>query len=383
MRDVLDDIERLQARGRRVALARVVEVKGSGPRDPGAAMVVSEDGEVAGSVSGGCVEGAVVAEALEVLATGVPRLCTFGYSDDEAFSVGLTCGGTIRVFVEPLETVVMLASLAESLRAGEIAALATVIEVITRGPADHVSPAVGAKILVHAGRAGRGSLGDPDLDAAVIRDASGAMEADRNVILGYGEHGEPGRSAVLVFVETFVAPDRMVILGAVDFTAALVKVAKILGYRVTVCDARPSFATSERFPEADDLVVDWPHRYLATVEPPLGPRDALCVLTHDHKFDVPAIAAALRSRVGYVGAMGSRRTHAERVERLRAEGVSEDQLGRLMAPIGIDLGARTPEETAVSICAEIIALRTGTPAASLRHGSGPIHRAPSVSGAGV
>jgi xanthine dehydrogenase accessory factor len=166
----------------------------------------------------------------------------------------------------------------------------------------------------------------------------------------------------------------MWIFGAVDFTAALAKVAKVLGYRVTVCDAREVFATRRRFPMADEVVVDWPDRHLAEVGAGLGPRDAVCVLTHDHKFDVPAIKAALATGVGYIGAMGSRRTHAERLERLHAEGVTDDTLERLMAPIGLDIGARTPEETAIAVCAEIIAMRTGRPAPSLKGGTGPIHR---------
>jgi xanthine dehydrogenase accessory factor len=166
----------------------------------------------------------------------------------------------------------------------------------------------------------------------------------------------------------------MIIFGAVDFTAALARVAKVLGYRVTVCDARPVFATAARFPAADEVVTDWPDRHLAKVGPSLGPRDAICVLTHDHKFDVPAITSALTTRAGYIGAMGSRRTHAERSERLREAGVDDAGLARVMGPIGIDIGARTPEETAVSICAEIIALRTGRDAPSLRDTEGPIHR---------
>src|SRR6266568_3753365 len=164
----------------------------------------------------------------------------------------------------------------------------------------------------------------------------------------------------------------MIIFGAVDFTAALARAAKLLGYRVTVCDARAVFATPQRFPMADEVVNDWPHRYLVKVGEELGPCDAVCVLTHDPKFDVPAIAAALETEVGYLGAMGSRRTHADRVERLREAGVDDEDLARVMAPIGIAIGARTPEETAISICAEVIALRTGYRAPSLRDAEGPI-----------
>jgi xanthine dehydrogenase accessory factor len=218
-----------------------------------------------------------------------------------------------------------------------------------------------------------GSLGDPDLDRVVLRDSLGELAAARSGIRHYGPHGEAREDIVSVFVESFAPPPRMLIFGAVDFTAALVRVAKVLGYHVTVCDAREVFATRRRFPLADEVVVDWPHRLLEVVGPTLGPADAICVLTHDHKFDVPAIVAALRTDVGYLGAMGSRRTAGERTERLVAEGVSDEDLRRVMAPIGLDIGARTPEETAISICAEIIATRTGRNPASLRDTGGPLH----------
>jgi xanthine dehydrogenase accessory factor len=253
---------------------------------------------------------------------------------------------------------------AEALQANEPVALVTVIE----------GPGSGAKLLVGPDREPLGSLGDPDLDRVVARDALGELAAGTSVVRHYGEHGEAREQAVSVFIESFALPPRMLIFGAVDFTKALVKVAKVLGYRVTVCDAREVFATRRRFPEADDVVVEWPHRLLEREGASLGPRDAVCVLTHDHKFDIPAIVAALRTDVGYLGAMGSRRTHAERVERLRAEGVDDAGIDRIMAPIGLDLGGRTPEETAISICAEIIALRTGRATPSLRDTDGAIHR---------
>jgi xanthine dehydrogenase accessory factor len=218
-----------------------------------------------------------------------------------------------------------------------------------------------------------GSLGDPALDRVVARDALGELEAGRSGTRHYGAHGEARQRLVAVFIESFAPPPRMIIFGAVDFTAALARVAKVLGYRVAVCDARPVFATEARFPMADEVVVSWPDRYLTEHGAELGPRDVVCVLTHDPKFDVPAIVAALGTRVGYLGAMGSRRTHAERTARLREIGVSDDQLARVMAPIGLDIGARTPEETAISICAEIIARHTGQKAASLRERDGPIH----------
>jgi xanthine dehydrogenase accessory factor len=264
----------------------------------------------------------------------------------------------------------LYAALAAAIRAEEPVALATVVE----GP-DHL---LGGKLVVQPGAPEpiRGSLGDADLDRVVGRDALGELAAGLTVTRHYGPHGEARQREVSVFIESFAAPPRMIIFGAVDFTAALVKVAKILGFRVTVCDARPVFATRARFPMADDVVVDWPDRHLAKVGSDLGPRDAVCVLTHDPKFDVPAIVAALDTDVGYLGAMGSRRTHAERVARLAEAGVGADRLVRVMAPIGLDIGARTPEETAVSICAEIIALHTGREAPSLRDRGGPIHRLP-------
>jgi len=243
-------------------------------------------------------------------------------------------------------------------------ALATLIE----------GPHLGAKVLVSPDFDPMGTLGDPDLDRVVARDARGELEAGTTIVRHYGEHGEARERTVSVFIESFAPPPRMLIFGAVDFTKALVKVAKVLGYRITVCDARQVFATRRRFPDADEIVVDWPHRLLEREGATLGPRDAVCVLTHDHKFDIPAIVAALRTDVGYLGAMGSRRTHADRVERLRAEGVDDAGIARILAPIGLDLGGRTPEETAISICAEIIALRTGRHAPSLRDSGGPIHR---------
>jgi xanthine dehydrogenase accessory factor len=257
-------------------------------------------------------------------------------------------------------------ALRTALRNDEPVALATVVE----GPGDRL----GAKLLVRPGTPALGTLGDPDLDRVVGRDALGELASGITDTRHYGLHGEARQQEVSVFIESFAPPPRMVIFGAVDFTAALVKVAKVLGYRVTVCDARAPFATPARFPDADEVFVGWPDRYLADFGADLGPRDAVCVLTHDHKFDVPAILAALETDVGYLGAMGSRRTHADRMARLEEAGVDPGALKRLMAPIGLDVGARTPEETAVAICAEIIAMRTGRDAPSLRDSDGPIHR---------
>jgi xanthine dehydrogenase accessory factor len=254
--------------------------------------------------------------------------------------------------------------LRRAIRAEQPVALATVID----------GPGVGSHLLVRPEVEPIGTLGDPDLDRVVARDSLGELESGRTSVRHYGPKGEANETAVSVFVESYAPPPRMLIFGAVDFTAALTHVAKVLGYRVTVCDAREVFATRARFPFADEVVVDWPNRLLDEVGSTLGPRDAICVLTHDVKFDVPAIVSALRTNVGYIGVMGSRRTHDDRTRRLREAGVDDAGLDRLMSPIGLDLGARTPEETAISILAEVIARRTGRDAPSLRHTEGPIHR---------
>lgn len=259
---------------------------------------------------------------------------------------------------------VLFDELGDALRSERPVALVTVLE----------GPQPGAKMLVRPSRARLGGLGDPDLDTAVERDAVGALRAGLTEVRHYGLRGETRGEGIVAFIESFTPPPRMVIFGAVDFTASLARVAKLLGYRVTVCDAREVFATARRFPMADEILVDWPDRYLQTVGSQLGPRDAICVLTHDPKFDVPAITEALRTDVGYIGAMGSRRTTAERERRLLEAGVARADLDHVMAPIGIDIGARTPEETAISICAEIIARQTGKlDGVSLKETEGPIH----------
>jgi len=365
MRELLDGLDRWRAEGRRVAVARVVDLEGSGPREPGAAMAISADGEVLGSVSGGCVEGAVVQAALDVLDSGERPVLTFGYSDDDAFAVGLTCGGTVQLFIEPLAEEVYPA-LARSVRDEVPVALATVIG----------GASVGSALLVGVGGGVvGGTLGDDELDRVVARDAAGELAIGSTRVRRFGSRGLARRDEISVFIESFVPPAQMIIFGAVDFASALTKVAKVLGYRVTLCDARPMFATRARFPFADEVVVDWPHRLLARIGPDLTARDVICVLTHEARFDVPAIIAALATEVGYLGAMGSRRTHDDRQQRLREAGVSEAALGRLRSPIGLDLGALTPEETAVSICAEVIATRSGAEIAvrPLSVTGGPIH----------
>ncbi|MDJ0767738.1 MAG: XdhC/CoxI family protein [Ilumatobacter sp.] len=261
-------------------------------------------------------------------------------------------------------------ALSTAIRAEAPVALATVIE----------GPSVGAKLLVRQDVGPLGSLGNDELDRVAARDALAELEAGRSGVRHYGPAGETtpedlvDTPLVRVFVESWARPPQMWIFGAVDFTAALARVAKVLGYRVLVCDAREIFATARRFPMADEVRVTWPGPIFEERGAELGPRDAVCILTHDPKFDVPAVQGALASRAGYIGVMGSRKTHDKRLERLADVGVSDPtDLGRLMSPIGLDIGARTPEETAISICAEISARHTGRTAPSLRDGSGPIH----------
>ena len=360
MRDILETLNGYQANGTRVAIARVVNVEGSAPRVPGAAMAVTSDQVVVGSVSGGCVEGAVVTEALDVLDSGRPRNVSFGFSDDEAFSVGLTCGGTIQLFIEELR---LPQELYTAVKAEDPVALVTMIE----------GPVAGAKLLVWPDGSSTGSLGNPELDRVASRDSIGELLVGGTSLRHYGTKGTTLASSVALFIESFAPPPRMLVFGTVDFTAALTRAADLLGFRVTVCDARAVFATRARFPMAADVVVDWPDRLLSEVGPDLGPRDAVCVLTHDSKFDIPAVVGTLATDVGYIGVMGSRRTHADRTGRLRDAGVTQAGLDRLRSPIGLDLGSRTPEETAISIVAEIIGQRTGREAAALSATDGPIH----------
>jgi xanthine dehydrogenase accessory factor len=319
-------------------------------------MVVSPDGTVSGSVSGGCVEAAVYELAREVVQTGRPQLQRYGITDDDAFAVGLTCGGIIDIFAEPVSraTFPQLETVAEDIAAHRPSAVATVIS--------HPDvERVGRRLVVGEANAD-GSLGSTRADDAVADDARGLLAAGRTAVLTYGPDGQRQGEGMEVFVASHAPRPRMIVFGAIDFAAALTRQGTLLGYRVTVCDARPVFATPARFPAADEVVVDWPDRYLAGQQA-LGAIDAktvICVLTHDPKFDVPVLAVALRlPRVGYVGAMGSRQTHFDRLDRLREVGLTDDETRRLSSPIGLDLGARTPEETAVSIVAEIIARRWG------------------------
>ncbi|HET8640738.1 MAG TPA: XdhC/CoxI family protein [Pseudonocardiaceae bacterium] len=369
MRELLDQMHDWWSTGEPAGLATVVGTFKSAPRAPGAAMVVGPRGAVAGSVSGGCVEGAVYELAGDVVASGVPKLTRYGVSDDDAFTVGLTCGGVIDIFVERVdrERWPWLPELAEAVRTGSPVAVVTVI-----ASPDRERP--GAHRVVWPDRAD-GTLGSDRIDDAVTDDARGLLAAGRSSALEYGPDGQRRGEGLRVFVNSFAPRPRLLVFGAIDYAAAVARIGSFLGYRVTVCDARGVFATPQRFPGADEVVVDWPHRYLAAeVEAGRVDRRAVVtVLTHDPKFDVPLLEVALRLDLAYVGAMGSRRTHDDRRKRLREAGLTDAELAGLSSPIGLDLGARTPEETAVSVAAEIIALRWGGGGERLSAVEGPIH----------
>ncbi|WP_406179492.1 XdhC family protein [Streptomyces canus] len=370
MLNIADTLHRWCREARPFALATVVDVTGSTPLPVGTSVAVDEDGDTVGSISGGCVEGAVHELCRQVLQDrGAPQRASFGYSDDDALAVGLTCGGELDVLVQRIDPATRphLADALTEVVHSRPAAVAQIVD----GPDDLLGPTLG---VFGDDDSAHGRVDGGPADRAVADRARALLRAGRTARVDIGGTGEgcPERLSVLVHVAA--ARPRMLIFGAVDFAAALSQAGRFLGYRVTVCDARPVFATAARFPHADEVAVDWPHRYLERTE--VDGRTAVCVLTHDAKFDIPLLRLALDLPVAYVGAMGSRRTHDERLRLLREQGVTEDRLARLRSPIGLDLGARTPEETAVSITAEIIARAhrgTGRP---LTRTTGPIHRAP-------
>jgi xanthine dehydrogenase accessory factor len=368
--DIAQELSRWLEEGREFAVATVVGVSGSAPRGLGAALAVDRDGTAIGSVSGGCVEGTVYDLCTQALADGRSVGERFGYSDEDAFAVGLTCGGIVDILVTPVTAdapvrTVFRSALTSAAR-NEPAALTQVI----RGPAE----LLGKSLLVRPDGTYEGSHGDDQavLDRTAAAQAHALLEAGRTGTVEISEDGSLCPGGLTLLVEANTPPARMIVFGAIDFAASLVRVGKFLGYHVTVCDARPVFATQARFPDADDIVVDWPHHYLCRTE--TDGRTVLCVLTHDAKFDVPLLQEALRMPVAYIGAMGSRRTHADRERRLREVGLGERELARLRSPIGLDLGARTPEETALSIAAEIVATRHGGTGIPLTGAQLPIHR---------
>ena len=319
MRGVLPTLERWSRDGVRAAVATVVSVERSAPRGPGSVMALSEMGEIAGYVTGGCVEPDVVLAAEDVLGGGPPQLRSYGIADEEAYAVGLPCGGAVRIFVEALDPDVVV-RLAEAVRDE------TSLAVVTSIAGDHIGE-------------------------RVVTDADGA-DAEAAQLIRAGESGAIGDGEDERFVLTVAPRPRMYVFGAIDFASSLATLGRFLGYHVTVCDARAAFVTPERFPDADELVVAWPHELIAGAH--IDERTAICVLTHDAKFDVPALLAALKTPAGYVGAMGSRRTTARREERLREEGLTDRDLARIHAPIGLSIGSKTPQEVAVAIGAQII-----------------------------
>lgn len=373
MRDVLDDLVSAWRSGETTGLATVVNTVRSAPRLPGAAMLLMADGTASGSVSGGCVEGAVYETSESVIADGVPELQRYGFSDNEAFAVGLTCGGIIDVFIEPISqtTFPELAGVADDIDNGRPVALATVVE--------HPDETWLGRRLVVRPDSVEGSLGLERADHAVADDARGLLASGTNQLITYGPEGQRMDSGMNIFVASFQPKPRMIVFGAIDFASAVARQGAMIGYHVTVCDARPVFATKARFKEADEVVVSWPHRYLSreVAAGNVDNRTVICVLTHDPKFDVPVLDIALRlegsQRPFYIGAMGSRRTHEDRLERLREVGLSDEHFETFRSPIGLDLRGRTPEETAVAVAAEIIALRWDGSGAALSQTSHDIH----------
>ena len=350
MRELLPQIQAWQAAGEQVAVATVIRVDGSAPRPVGARMIVSSGGSMAGSVSGGCVETVVYEELMDVLAGGPPRLLHFGITDDMIWDVGLACGGTIDVFCQPLEPK-LVAVVADLLEQAEAFALATVVA----GDRN-----LGATVLTTT----RGILLGPEEEELVT--------AAREVLASRRAAGtvQTISSGFEVFIEPILPPPLLVIIGGVHVAIPLTRFAKELGFRVIVADPRAKFADRERFPEADEVLLEWPDDALAHVK--VDDATYIVVLTHDPKIDEPTLTAALKTRAAYIGAIGSRKTHAERAERMARWGVTAEELGRVYGPVGLDLGGRTPEETALSIIAEVVAVKNGRSGASLRATSGPI-----------
>ncbi len=362
MRDILHGLIAWRARGERFALATVVKTWNSAPRPPGTVMAVSEAGEVLGSISGGCVEGETYELARQAIHSGRAALTRFGVSDDDAFASGLTCGGIIDVFVEPVSDLQYptFDKILDAIRDDRSVVVATA----TSGSA------VGQHVTMDGSGAVASTAG-PEPDDSLVSRMGALLSRSATDVIHDLQATDPLQEASM-FLQSFAPPPRMIVFGAIDFAAAVADIGKFLGYHVTVCDARPVFATADRFPNVDRLVVDWPHRYLRTQT--VEESTVLCVLTHDPKFDIPLLEVALETPARYIGVMGSRRAHASRLEALRDAGIADWQLERLSSPIGLDLGARTSEETAVSIAAEIIATARGATGLPLHEREGAIHR---------
>jgi xanthine dehydrogenase accessory factor len=352
VKDVLDEITQWNERGDRIAVATVVDVQRSAPRAPGAKMAVSERGEIAGGVSGGCVEGAVVEIAEQVMRGAGPQLVHFGIADSDAWDVGLPCGGEIDVWVQLYEPGGRFEQLA---RDGGRAAEVTLLE----------GARPGAKLLLEADGARSGSLGAPELDDEAAQAAGELIWTDAS------ERRGP------LFIDVVAPAPRLILFGAVDIAAPLCTLARAIGWRPYVVDPRGRFATDVRFPDAEEVVAAWPEDAFARIGG-IDPATSIVVLTHDPKLDDAALTIALRSPAGFVGAMGSRRAQASRRERLLAAGMGEDELARLSAPVGLNLGAISRQETALSILAEVVAARHGRDGGRLAAGAGRIHQVPAA-----
>jgi xanthine dehydrogenase accessory factor len=349
MQDVLSELALWSERGDRIALATVIDVQRSAPRPPGAKMAVNDRGEIAGSVSGGCVEGAVAEIADGVLKGDPPQLLHFGIADSDAWDVGLPCGGEIDVWVQAYEP----GRFEDVARAGGRAAEVTMLE----------GARPGAKLLVEADGARSGSLGSPELDDEAARAAAELLWA------------ETSERRDSLFVDVIGPSPRLIVFGAVDIAASLCSVARVCGWRTFVVDPRTRFATPSRFPDAEEVIAAWPDEAVAHLGG-IDPATSIVVLTHDPKLDDAALLLALRSSARFIGAMGSRRAQAKRRERLLAAGMGEDELERLSAPVGLDLGAIAREETALSIMSEIVAARHGREGGRLAERKGRIHEVP-------
>jgi len=355
--------------GRRFATCVLVEVLGSAPLDPGATMLVDESGAIEGSVTGGCVEGALVEEAQRVLGGGGAVLRTYGISDELAGDVGLMCGGTVRILVsevgEGVARALVAALLAEA--EGRPAAIATLLD----------GPSAGRRIAIVDGE-GTGEFGVTDLlDRSVTREGVGLLSRGVTMIRRYGADGSTMGDDLRVHFLSYATPPRLIVFGAIDFSAAVARLARDVGYRVTIVDARRPFLQSGRFDAADELVFEWPERFFEGVE--LTDRDVVLVFTHDAKFDEPALIGAVRSGAGYIGALGSRQTQEHRRERLREAGLTAEELDRIAGPCGLDIGASSPTETAISVLGEVIAMQTGRAGGRLNEASGPIRRGSELS----
>lgn len=357
MREILADLDRWQAAREDVAIATLLDVRGSAPRLPGARLAVTRGGQMAGSVSGGCVENDVYTRALTVLDSGVPAVASYGISDESAFAVGLACGGAIDVLIEPFVPTLAWQTLRQAIDASEAAVWAVGV-----APTSLLGRHL---VVLHDGRT-LGSI-DPGLDAGVVAEARQLLRDDGARMVGLSLHGEEGR----VFIEAFSPSMRLFIVGATHAASALCRVARQVGFRVTVVDPRSIYATPERFPDADELVCARPEEVLAAAR--LDGRSYVVTLSHDPKFDLPVLACALRSEARYVGAMGSRKTRERRKAELRELGLGEAELNRLYSPIGLDIGARAPEEIAIAIAAELLAVRSGREARPLVDKQGPVH----------